>query len=381
MNVSVLPCAECGADWLAREWSTLEARTNSSFFCSWTWVGSWLAEISDHSGLWVYQVTDAEDTLALGVFGRALRHPLALWMPLTLQLHETGRPAEDALTIEHNGLLVADGRAEVAWMAVLGELARQPRLWHRLRLSGVAEVAQREAIAQAANEQGLVFVNRYTRPYFWVDLDQIRRSAGSYLDTLSRNTRYQVRRAYKALGGEDGLSVTVADSAAHARTAFQGLERLHNEYWHGKGLPGAFASDFARRFHARLLERAIAQSQLQLLTIRASDDVIGYLYNFVHAGRVVTYQSGFNYAVDNKGKPGMVAHALAIQHSLEAGYSVYDFLMGDNQYKRSLADHEGEMAWVEVRRPLMRFRVEDALRSSKSRLRQWASAGNRSVDA
>jgi hypothetical protein len=381
VNVDVLPFSACGAEWLAKEWSTLESQTEASFFCSWTWVGSWLAEISDHSALWIYQVRDAEETVALGVFGRAPRPVAAVWLPRTLQLHETGRPLEDALTIEHNGLLVRDGRAGAVWAAVLAQLATQPAIWHRLRISGIADPAQCEALAQAASAQGLVYLHRYARPYYWVDLEKIRRSAGGYLDTLSRNTRYQIRRACKALGGEENLGVTVAQSPAEAKTAFDALKRLHDEYWHGKGIPGAFASDFARRFHERLIERALEHRQLQLLTVAAGDEVLGHLYNFVNAGRVVTYQSGFNYAGDNKAKPGMVAHALAIQYNVEAGEDVYDFLMGDSQYKRSLAERSGEMAWIEVRRPLMRFHVEDALRSSKSRLRQWMSAWHRPDDS
>jgi CelD/BcsL family acetyltransferase involved in cellulose biosynthesis len=70
-------------------------------------------------------------------------------------------------------------------------------------------------------------------------------------------------------------------------------------------------------FHRRLIERALA------------------------SGRVYFYQSGLEYAEDNRLNPGLVSHYHAVQYCLAQGYQEYDFLGGYLRYKRSLATHDG----------------------------------------
>jgi CelD/BcsL family acetyltransferase involved in cellulose biosynthesis len=64
-----------------------------------------------------------------------------------------------------------------------------------------------------------------------------------------------------------------------------------------------------------------------------------------------------------------VSHALAIDHALAAGASVYDFLAGDVQYKQSLANGADMLVWLVARKPRFKYRVEAALRDMKNRLR------------
>ena len=374
MKIDVIALPDCRHDWLAQEWQTLETASGATFFSSWTWIDAWLAAVTDVSALSLLRATEAGETVGLGIFGHVPRARGAFWIPRTLLLHETGRADEDAVTIEHNGLLVSTGNAVSAWNGVFADLSRRAGQWHRLRISGVADGTQAEALAAASRAHGFALLRRYSRPCYWVDLEQVRRSGASYLGALSSNTRYQIRRAFKAYGGESALAVSIADNLAEARSVLAALKELHTSYWRSRGVPGAFASEFAARFHDGLLERGVEQGRVQLVTISAGGEPIGYLYNFVASGRVLAYQSGFRYADDNKQKPGLVSHALAIQHSIDNAADTYDFLMGDNQYKRSLATDRAQMHWMEVRRPLLRFQVEDALRAAKSRLVQLRAA-------
>jgi CelD/BcsL family acetyltransferase involved in cellulose biosynthesis len=64
-------------------------------------------------------------------------------------------------------------------------------------------------------------------------------------------------------------------------------------------------------------------------------------------------------------KPGLVCHALAIDHNCRCGHLEYDFLMGDAQYKRSLSTSASEMTWLRLRRRLLKYRVEDFGRAVK----------------
>jgi len=81
--------------------------------------------------------------------------------------------------------------------------------------------------------------------------------------------------------------------------------------------------------------------------------VAGYLYNFVHDGWVAAYQSGFDFGPDaDRLRPGLVCHLMAIQHYAGAGMRRYDFLGGEARYKRSLANAEIPLVWLDVRHKL-----------------------------
>ena len=67
-------------------------------------------------------------------------------------------------------------------------------------------------------------------------------------------------------------------------------------------------------------------------------------------------------------KAGFLCHAAAIEEAARAGDLVYDFLAGDSPYKQLLATDRASLAWARLRRPRLRFAIEDALRRAKHRL-------------
>jgi CelD/BcsL family acetyltransferase involved in cellulose biosynthesis len=128
-------------------------------------------------------------------------------------------------------------------------------------------------------------------------------------------------------------------------------------------------------FHRTLIRQAFAKGSIQLLRVAAGEETIGILYNFVKNGKIYFFQSGFRYGSDKHLKPGLVTHALAINHYLNAGFNDYDFLAGDAQYKRSLAKDCRQMAWVVFQRPRVKFVVIERLRAIKRRLRSITKEG------
>ena len=98
---------------------------------------------------------------------------------------------------------------------------------------------------------------------------------------------------------------------------------------------------------------------MQLLKISSGDEDVGYLYNFVHNKIVYAYQSGFIYIKQAKYKPGLVSHYLAIQYNIQVCNDRYDFLAGDNQYKRSMSTSTASMYWLIIQRPSIKYFLEE----------------------
>jgi len=118
---------------------------------------------------------------------------------------------------------------------------------------------------------------------------------------------------------------------------------------------------FFEQFHQRLIRAGMQRREIQLLRISAGQSVLGYLYNLRHNGRIYAYQSGFAVA-GGRERPGYVCHALAMRYNALRGESVYDFMAGSNQLKRSFATTEYALDWITAQQPRMRFHIENGLK-------------------
>ena len=188
---------------------------------------------------------------------------------------------------------------------------------------------------------------------FSVNLKLLRNQNQDYVSVLSANTRSRVRRA---LGKFTNLKILVPNNKAEALTYLDDLEKLHQQRWVARRQPGAFASKIFKKQLITLLEDHFDSGFIQLMKIQSSEYCLGYLLNFVVDGTVFNYQSGINYQVP-KDHPGLVVHASAIQYFLDAGYQRYDFMAGTSQYKESLSTESEKRFWVDVYRPLVRWKL------------------------
>jgi CelD/BcsL family acetyltransferase involved in cellulose biosynthesis len=321
---------------LAGEWRGLEARADASFFQSWTWVGCVAERFADP---WLLR---AERD---GLVGLALLNRVGP----NLFLGESGDAALDAVYVEHNGPLLGPdedlaGDLAACLRALLQAPLDRTAGWRRrLRLSGVDD-----AHLAAARAVGAVRLRR-SQPAPYVDLAALGAAETAYLASLSANTRQQLRRSDRRYAASGRLAVRRAEGLAEALAFLDGLIVLHQASWTARGHPGAFAAADFVAFHRALLARAVPRNEAELLRIAAGDRVVGYLYNFRHRGRVLAYQSGFDYpGAEPYAKPGLTCHHAAIALARREGMAAYDFLAGDDRYKTSLANAAATLHWLDV---------------------------------
>jgi CelD/BcsL family acetyltransferase involved in cellulose biosynthesis len=255
--------------------------------------------------------------------------------------------------------------------AMIRALADWPDLWNELFLDGMNPSFK-------DNLDGLtghVSILQSNHPY--VDLGAI--GDMDCLDALGRNTRHQIRRTGRMCG--DPKLERAAD-VAEGNAFFDGLVDQHRAIWVERGKAGAFWNDFLMGFHHRLIAEGVPDGQVQLLRSRGGDGkIMGHLYNFAYRGRVYCYQSGFERYADNRIKPGLLTHHLAIAMNRASGQRYYDFMAGDMRYKRSLSNRHGEMIWILVQRPGLAMSIERQFRYVKRRLKAWLAKRNGSSEA
>jgi len=248
--------------------------------------------------------------------------------------------------------------------------------WDELYVGGLSGSARADWLA-ASRRQGLSPSIRWEKPSYFVDLDKVREAQASYLDSLSANARYQIRRAMRAYETRGRLELRQASSLGEALDWLNELSGLHQSHWRAKGATGAFSSEFARRFHQAVVTRGWPRHTVEIVRLSAGADVLGYLYNFRKGRHLCNYQAGMRYEGDAKLKPGLVAHALVAEDARERGLGRYDLLMGGGDYKQRLANATETMTWAVVQKRRFLLVVEGALRDAKARfVRERAVAGS-----
>ena len=99
-----------------------------------------------------------------------------------------------------------------------------------------------------------------------------------------------------------------------------------------------------------------------MVRVRQENRVLGILYLLIEQNRLWYYQGGLP---EHKSKHslGNVTQYLVMLEGARRGYDAFDFLAGDDQYKRVLSTHHNVVYWMNWRRPSFKFRLLDGLRS------------------
>ena len=287
-----------------------------------------------------------------GLLGLALltRPPHPTLLP-TFALTSAGGGPFDAPYIEYNGVLASPADLPAVERAFLTYLSERPRFthnqngWTRLRLPGVQPDFLASCSAAGLHAE---ILNECSCPF--VDLDQLRHEDVSYLESRSRNCRYQIKRSMRLFAERGALRLERPATLDAAFEIFDDLKTLHQRYWIARGQGGAFQSPFFEQFHRALIRSAWDYQEIDLVRLKAGQQTLGCLYNFLYDGQAYSYQSGFLTEDAPHLKPGLVSHALATQGYLEAGLRRYLFLAGGSRYKTSLSTGADTLYWLETSR-------------------------------
>ena len=156
-------------------------------------------------------------------------------------------------------------------------------------------------------------------------------SFDEYVKTLSKSLRYDVRRINGKALKEKGATVewVTAETVDKFADAFFHLHKLR---WKQRGLPGAFFGK-AERFQRDWLRTAAEQNKLWMNLLIADGNPVGCLYAMRHEQTCYFYQAGMDPAASSL-SPGTVLVAQTILRAIEEGCTEFDFMRGDEPYKR-----------------------------------------------
>lgn len=350
---------------LARRWTELESKARGSFFTSWKWIEALLNLSTAELKLFSAQADGID--IALAIIGHSHTRQYGQQVD-RLHLNQSGSPSEDIIYPEFNDIL-----CDHDWKAAIGPLffsalnrSDYNEKWTELQLSGVSSTLVLRLESAARLERG----RPGTLPTPYVDLHQCRVRHHDYLSCLSANTRFQIRRSMRLFERDYGsILMERIECPAGIEAALEKMYEFHRVKFAARTENSAFDNPFFLNFLMKLLlnhRSTQSGSGVDLLELKAGSTILGYLVILVYGGMAANYQTGFKTVSDNRLKPGLIAHALAVQHYADCNMDTYQFLAGEQQYKKSLATNSGELHWVKLHRPTTSYRLIRSIRRLKS---------------
>lgn len=348
---------------LSSQWIALESRASKSFFTSWTWIGTWLSMI--HYKAKVVCVYDNQEIVGLSLYTihdekRPFHTSNQLWV------NRTGEQKHDQIWSEYNDILCPRGREWAIRSAILHYLVKEHEAVDEFIL-GVS----RSEICETPTPESLFPRKIWETVSYATRLQPEFKELDGYLASLSKNTRHQIRRSLKLLSAKGEVRLARATSISEALSMFEKAGVMHKQRW--PGTKSGFNNPLFVDFHRELIKRSFSSGRVDLLCFCVADEPFCYLYNFIYDDYVYFYLSGIHYEKDNRVKPGLLAHAMAINLYSSENKSTYDFMGGLGQYKESLSNHKEKLVITSFQKKHPLFLMKHWLDISKN---YWKSSGS-----
>lgn len=356
---------------IKRPWLDLQTRADYSYFQSWGWIETWLNQIAIDLQPVAVKVWFDASLVGIGLFvsrdikRRNIFHSRAMFLN---EYPFDGRN----MVIEYNGLLAAKEHENAVYRETINYLLGEYREFDEFCFGAITENSDQFNPEKPVDEDVNCLVNEESTSWY-VDLTSFPPGIDSFLASLSRNRRGQIRRSIRLYEQGGCLQVDEADNVEQALLYLDRLKTLHTNYWQSRDKSGSFANPRWENFHRTLISRRFSAGEVQLLKISNNYGEIGYIYNVVLDKHVYVIQTGFNRSHDKRLMPGYVAHVLAIAHNRSKGMHDYDLMHGESLYKSILCNRSRKLQWIVIQRKRLKFSIENFAVGMVRRLRGRSS--------
>lgn len=345
-------------------WTSMLEKCPHSYYLAWPWTELWLKSLPNDCSISLVVGFINESPVVAFFLGAQTTTRHRLFKFRKLSINQTFIPNIDIIWIEYNGILI-DPEITITLGSLLENLPIKP--WDEFSILRCSPVFQPNLIIDDDLDKKY-HLEISTCESFYVDLDKIRSNNDDYFGLLSPNRRQQIRRSIKEYEKFGAIEIVIAEKTDEALELFDELTEIHQKTWTEEGHTGALSDAYIIDFHKDLISRRFEHGEIQLIKVSAGDHVLGCIYNLIYQGKVYFYICGFNYLPGNLYRSGLVCHSFAIMHNARLGLNSYDFLEGDDSYRKSLSTDHNEMQTITVRKRDIKYRaagIIDTLRSGK----------------
>jgi CelD/BcsL family acetyltransferase involved in cellulose biosynthesis len=314
-------------DSLSGQWNALLADSPSnSVFLSWEWAGAWMDAVYPDAPLLVIAVHDGDGRLVgLAPFYRTTLTLLSTVTYKCLRIIGDCNSGSD-----YPDIIARPGMKDQVLAKVVQCLMERKESWDLLWMPAMAAWADQAGPLDRACRDFSLLRSARDRTYMAIPLPG---SYESYLAKLGTKSRSNIRKYSKMLLGGN-WRLDFCRRKEDLPRMLDSLMALHRKRWQAVGEAGSFDRKPAlARFYRRFAPVALEKGWLRLLTLVIDEEPQAALYGYVHNGVFSAVQCGCNLELEGA---GTVLWTLAIKNSIEEGLREFDYLQGEDEYKRRL---------------------------------------------
>lgn len=318
-------------DRIREDWNRL-ARIDrrDGYFRTPEWCLAWMEHIRPEDELFVVTVRDS----AGAVVGIA---PLcrATFRDRAVRLNAITPMGREVVSGDYLDYACAPEHREEVLSAVLECLWNARSRWDLLVGGEVIEDGDLDkAIGAMASRQGLPIRRQEQRACLFIETPP---TWEDYLQSLSPNMRYKIRRDTRDLLERAGATIQVYTEPAEVCANLDTMIALHLAHWQSRGLPGTMARPGFGDCLKQVFAAPPQGAETRLYILRHQGKAVAALLAFCWGENMMFYQSGWDpdSSVTHR-SPGIVMLGRAIRDSIEGKFRYFDFLRGDETYKTRL---------------------------------------------
>lgn len=244
-------------------------------------------------------------------------------------------------------LIAARGREREVLAAMLAALAKDGA-WDVLDLYNVPEAScSRVWLPELAAERGWTLTDdrQVTCPII-----RLPASFDEYVQSLDKKDRHELRRKLRRAEGTAGLTWYAITGDDHTHDLDEAAEAFIDLMMKSRSDKSAFMTDAMRRFFHQIIHAAHAAGFLHLAFLEVHGVKAAAYLNFDYNGKRLVFNSGLETQGFQSLSAGIVLAARLIEESIKLGYTEFDLLRGDEEYKYRLGAKDTWIYHVAVKR-------------------------------
>jgi CelD/BcsL family acetyltransferase involved in cellulose biosynthesis len=304
------------------EWcEALERSGDNHIFLTWEWLSTWWKHFGGERRFSLITVSDDEKLIAAAPL-MSSKYKLA---GLKLKKMEfIGTPAADYQTF-----LLADKKTECAKL-IMDYASNKTSSWDCIEFKDVPEDSETIKILKTCSRKKLEFEERNVNICPYIILPN---RFEDYFQELGPNWRRNMRRWGKKLKNDYRVNFYIHNDLDTLDEAMETFFNLHQIKWQSQKHAGVFSDQRFHDFHLEVAKSFAERGWLNLCFLAINDEPVSAIYAFKYRNKMFNYLTGF----DPKYSEYRLGHLLflySIKNSIEHGLTEFDFMRGDETYKR-----------------------------------------------
>ncbi|MFB2933952.1 GNAT family N-acetyltransferase [Aerosakkonemataceae cyanobacterium BLCC-F154] len=325
---------------LRENWDSIYAADSQAhFFLSWIWLSGWLEMVHER---WFILAAkpDTEDSSYIAFFPLKMLLKYQDGGNFETEIYMVGNSLAD-----YTGLICLPGYEEEVIPAFAAYIQEQ-LVWSNFNVKSFLQTDTRMSL----------FLNSFSRDSFKLSQLQVQSlnaedpdsNVAPYLllpddwekylqNNVGTNTRQKIRRFLRKVESSNELKITYVNAdnfASHSEI----LLKFWESRWRDKKGDNF---DVIMNYYRLILRHCFVNNCLYLSVLWQGDKPLGAIANFIDFEQksMLFVITGRDQTCKNP-PPGLILHADAIRYAIQNGFKVYDFLMGNEEYKYSFGSQD-----------------------------------------